>query len=678
MTSSGVTRGSVLKEWTPPYLVVPLREDIIFEDSFLCEQLPRWSQCSVENIIREQKLDAKGGLFRSPQLQRFLRRRCCGGGGGGGGGFHNDEETFKILCLLASLRIANKFCQSGGQDTDKIRFRDKNSQAHEEEDALFMEAWPLVNEFISWNDFRSIHGHVSQHLHVLILPHPLTKYAQKTIFGLNEDDFVRSCQVLQTMALPATSIPQQSIEFPIHRLRASQLLLDHVANMRKAIVGVLLQDPLESGLSQRTFSMTQSCLPNACLELVQSSDQQVSCAWIALYDLPCNNPPDKVSSWTVSTRPKSANCDCTLCDYESRTTTHKNIPTVISNISKMQQLAHYYFQQGEYDRAYTLYHQCHDNSLTEQQQQQAVDEEFCASSTADPASHAKAWHTIADMAHSLAAVLLSQLKFAKAQRHWKKYDAYAKHHSEMQEQLEKQHAYCYFDPLPESTKESLLPDFEPVVPSTVVGDIFMTFNAVDAATCQQLIQSAHDFADNHGGWTTKRHYAVPTRDLPVHKVPDLLKWFKKWMNGSLFSLLQKQFGSTGGGISRFYVHDAFLVQYEATSSSNFLPLHFDESTHSCVVALNDDFDGGGTYFYNLDKTFHPKAGSMVSFRGNKVLHGGSPVTKGVRYILAIFLYLDEDICGDQATTTGIGKRKRREAAVADETKSNGGFSFSFF
>merc|ERR1712238_29608 len=94
---------------------------------------------------------------------------------------------------------------------------------------------------------------------------------------------------------------------------------------------------------------------------------------------------------------------------------------------------------------------------------------------------------------------------------------------------------------------------------------------------------------------------------------------------------------------RFYVHDAFLVRYDATASNHFLPLHYDESTHSCVCSLNDDFDGGGSYVYNLKTSIIPPTGGMVSFLGNQCLHGGSPVTNGFRFILAIFLYLDDDL-----------------------------------
>ena len=232
--------------------------------------------------------------------------------------------------------------------------------------------------------------------------------------------------------------------------------------------------------------------------------------------------------------------------------------------------------------------------------------------------------------------------------------------------------------------------------------IFVASDVIEIETCRQLIEWAKEFASDHGGWTASRHYAVPTTDLPIHKVPKLLEWFQEWMPNILFPLLQDQFGISAAGTEkkRFYVHDAFLVRYEATASSNFLPMHFDESTHSCVLALNDDFDGGGSYIYDLDQSIAPETGGMVSFRGNQCLHGGNPVTRGVRYILAIFLFLDNDLARESAEeeknkeemngskrkdneqeaaskeSMTVSKRSKNECGV--QPSDPGGFSFSFF
>ena len=145
-------------------------------------------------------------------------------------------------------------------------------------------------------------------------------------------------------------------------------------------------------------------------------------------------------------------------------------------------------------------------------------------------------------------------------------------------------------------------------------------------------------------WTQQRHYAVPTQDIPVHKCGAdswLMTWFNAWMHQQVRPLLARLFETT----CNYYVHDAFIVRYEATSPFSYLPIHVDESSHSLVLALNEhehDYQGGGTYFYHTNETVQLQTGELLSFRGDQFLHGGQAVTSGVRYILAIFLFHDDD------------------------------------
>jgi len=47
-----------------------------------------------------------------------------------------------------------------------------------------------------------------------------------------------------------------------------------------------------------------------------------------------------------------------------------------------------------------------------------------------------------------------------------------------------------------------------------------------------------------GGWSTLRHYSVPTTDLPVHTLPHTLRWFNSAMRTSLAPMLAAQFPRT--------------------------------------------------------------------------------------------------------------------------------------
>ena len=128
--------------------------------------------------------------------------------------------------------------------------------------------------------------------------------------------------------------------------------------------------------------------------------------------------------------------------------------------------------------------------------------------------------------------------------------------------------------------------------------------------CRQVISLAEA-----SEWTTSRHYAVPTHDVAIHTIPALLSWFNTFMGNQVYPLLARQFQKNP---NCFYVHDAFVVKYQAQQHHSYLPMHYDESTHSLVLTLNNDFEGGGTYFVDQDTVVNPRqAGCLVSFRGRQ-------------------------------------------------------------
>ncbi|CAM9893481.1 unnamed protein product [Ectocarpus sp. 12 AP-2014] len=172
-------------------------------------------------------------------------------------------------------------------------------------------------------------------------------------------------------------------------------------------------------------------------------------------------------------------------------------------------------------------------------------------------------------------------------------------------------------------------------------DIFLSRERVlSPEECRGVIQAAEDYSQANGGWTTSRHYAVPTTDLPVHVLKSTLPWFRSLVRERLFPALAKRF-NLAAGPQRVFVHDAFVVRYEEGKQRH-LPLHRDQSTHSFTIALNDldQYTGGGTFFPSLGRPLRPAEGHALSFRGG-ILHGGDPLLKGVRYIIACFCFYDD-------------------------------------
>jgi len=135
------------------------------------------------------------------------------------------------------------------------------------------------------------------------------------------------------------------------------------------------------------------------------------------------------------------------------------------------------------------------------------------------------------------------------------------------------------------------------------------------------------------------------------------------------------------------VHDAFIVRYDAENDKSYsLPEHSDTSAVSFTVALNSQsdgndpsslaFGGGGTWFEALGdanksgRVVDANVGQAVAFAG-PLRHAGFPVTKGVRVILVLFLYIDQFSYGgfleEYANRHGACNRCEEE----DEKKDDG-------
>lgn len=67
--------------------------------------------------------------------------------------------------------------------------------------------------------------------------------------------------------------------------------------------------------------------------------------------------------------------------------------------------------------------------------------------------------------------------------------------------------------------------------------------------------------------------------------------------------------------------------------------------YTCIIALNDDYEGGGTVFPNLNKTYTLQAGDALFFDTldnyeldtSKALHGGKPVKSGEKWICNVWV-----------------------------------------
>ena len=170
--------------------------------------------------------------------------------------------------------------------------------------------------------------------------------------------------------------------------------------------------------------------------------------------------------------------------------------------------------------------------------------------------------------------------------------------------------------------------------------VFIAENVLDPDECTHMIAAAEEYQQKHrcGNWTTSRHYAVPTTDLPLCRVPVLLSWFNLQLEKKIFPAMEQHFEVQG----RLRIFDAYLVKYDADAGQKRLPLHNDQSDYSLTIAMNslDEYADGGTYFSDTDTTYKTDTGGIISFRGD-LTHAGKMTTTGRRYIIVCFVYEEE-------------------------------------
>lgn len=481
----------------------------------------------------------------------------------------------------------------------------------ETETALLERAYTLVpDQRVSLRQFKILYKFVTGRLHVIMVEHPMLAYAEQSLATTTREGRDQWARRLGVQSV------------------SSMIGLMKIAQER--------YPPQPYGFLLPEDCYAHSCVPTAQLELDPESNAGDIVVTL-LHDIEeeemticCIEDVDDVEERdTMMQRRFQQSCCCPRCRFE-----------VHGDVERLQlidcvRLGHLYMTKHNYERAGKLY-------------ARVVSEKR---------------HEI-DIWHALGAVELAKGNFLAAQRVWKQAtqeSSACQKHPGIRLQLTKMWAYKYssFGDEQSPSGRASVPNFYSPLPGVFVAP------HLGKAECDQIIRWS-----STGKWTEQRHYAVPTEDIPVHTVKSLLDWFNGWFVNTVRPLLAQQFDTT----PEFYVHDAFVVRYQSRSATNYLPIHTDESTHSLVVALNEEYEGGGTYFPEHHRCIRIGRGEMLSFRGDQKEHGGEAVTNGVRYILAVFLYHDSD-CSDP----GVKKRDREDvASVLREAKeSKKAFSFGF-
>ena len=160
--------------------------------------------------------------------------------------------------------------------------------------------------------------------------------------------------------------------------------------------------------------------------------------------------------------------------------------------------------------------------------------------------------------------------------------------------------------------------------------------------CDAIVAEAEEWAARKGGWTSTRHFNHPTIDIPLVELPRTREFLNtEGLPNRIYPLLGNAFEKSLPSWRALRVADAFIVKYDAAGGQTMLAPHRDGSVLSFNIALNErcEYEGGGTWFAGLGESVPIDKGHVCA-HASGVLHGGHPITSGVRYILVAFVIVE--------------------------------------
>jgi prolyl 4-hydroxylase len=183
-------------------------------------------------------------------------------------------------------------------------------------------------------------------------------------------------------------------------------------------------------------------------------------------------------------------------------------------------------------------------------------------------------------------------------------------------------------------------------------DIFLIENVLDAMVCQQMIETAqcHGF-DSAGILMDQVHNRVRNSDLLALGDSHPLLASANDLLHSKIGIVQKLLYQEYG-IKFLYAEPCSILRYgegqfyKRHVDNILLASRFQELEHgiptrdiSIVGYLNDDFEGGETYFDRQNIKVKPLAGAALVFPAYfSHPHQSLPVTKGHKYVFTSWLF----------------------------------------
>lgn len=170
-------------------------------------------------------------------------------------------------------------------------------------------------------------------------------------------------------------------------------------------------------------------------------------------------------------------------------------------------------------------------------------------------------------------------------------------------------------------------------------DYIVKKNIINKNECFNIINEATLFGIKNG-WKEKRHKYYPTYDNQITRTWKSYPKIMDIINNFVIPYFSLKYQVDKKDI---ITNEIFVVKY-MMDKQRFLKKHKDGSEFSFILALNDNYKGGGTKLHYINKVIKLDTGSILLFSGQQ-LHSGESITFGERWILTGFLsYKCQNYC----------------------------------
>lgn len=153
---------------------------------------------------------------------------------------------------------------------------------------------------------------------------------------------------------------------------------------------------------------------------------------------------------------------------------------------------------------------------------------------------------------------------------------------------------------------------------------------------EKFCKEAVGLAEARNKWTKDRHDFYPTNDVLLPEI-GLDHIYSRVLKEIVYPLCMHLWELEGIGWDEMSSEN-FIARY-TTDRQSHLSLHHDFSHITMIVKLNDEFDGGGTWFPKYKTLSNPSLVGTATIHPGMITHkhGARPIHSGKRYISVSFM-----------------------------------------